>query len=82
MDVNLVDLSLFELKYRQALLFTMIEGLKEGCSFAFSDDRDPAQIENDLSISELKGYRWAKGKCKDGVSFAYFIERQASKDGG
>ena len=79
MEIPVIDLTLFEAKYRQAILFTMIEALIEGRAFSFSDDRDANEIENELVTSNLAGYRWARRAGKDSENVAYLIERYSNK---
>ena len=62
MNTSVIDLKLFAPKYRQALLYTMIEGLTEGSSFLFFDDRKPQDIEKELEAAGLNGYRWCRKK--------------------
>lgn len=75
----MIDLKVFAQRYRQALLYAMIEGLKEGASFAFFDDRDPNVIESELASAGLSDYRWFRAEAgpKKG-ELAYFIERKSS----
>ncbi len=73
--MSIIDLKVFAPRYRQALLFAMIEGLNEGASFSFSDDRDPIEIELELASAGLVGYRWARKIEMPTGSPAYVIER-------
>lgn len=75
MENQVIDLTVFALKYRQALLFAMIEGLNEGSAFFFSDDRDPNKIELELAAAGLGGYRWEKASVTLKGNSAYLIER-------
>lgn len=79
MDQQVIDFKVFAPKYRQALLYTMIEGLREGASFTFSDDRDPDEIERELAASGLVGYRWSRREAGSGAECAYVIERSPSE---
>lgn len=85
MEASVVNLRVFAPKYRQALLFAMIEGLIEGKSFYFLDDRDSSEIENELKTADLTDYRWSKNTKNDSAETSYYIERKAeekSSDGG
>ena len=77
MSVSIIDLNAFAPKYRQALLFTMVEGLLSGQSFYFLDNRDTKIIEEELSSSDLKGYRWSIKNSSDEPIAMYLIEREA-----
>ena len=76
LDIPTIDLKIFALRYRQALLYAMIEGLNEGSSFSFSDDRDPNEIESELASAGLDGYRWARTNAVPRNTFTYLIERK------
>lgn len=76
LGIPTIDLKIFAPKYRQALLYAMIEGLIEGSAFSFSDDRDPNEIELELASAGLNGYRWAKANSAPKDEPAYLIERQ------
>lgn len=75
LKVPIIDLKIFAPKYRQALLYAMIEGLNNGSAFSFSDDRDPNEIELELASAGLKGYRWARANGDSQDDTAYLIER-------
>ncbi len=77
LNIPTIDLKIFAQKYRQALLFAMIEGLNEGSAFSFSDDRDPGKIESELSSADLNGYRWVKASNTSKGNAAYLIERKS-----
>lgn len=78
METSIIDLKLFAPKYRQALLYTMIEGLTEGSSFLFFDDRNPQDIENELEAAGLSGYRWIRKKGRTHLETGYQIERTSN----
>ncbi len=82
MGIPTIDLTTFVLKFRQALLYAMIEGLNEGAAFSFSDDRDPNEIELELESAGLDGYRWARANTSSKGDPTYLIERksQATKE--
>ncbi len=71
---SIIDLKLFAQKYRQALLFTMIEGLIAGKEFCFLDDRNPNEVEDELRAAGLKDYKWTRTATK-GKSSIYLIQR-------
>ncbi|MCC6278922.1 MAG: hypothetical protein IT289_13495 [Oligoflexia bacterium] len=79
MEVPVINLRLFAPKYRQALLYAMIEGLERGKAFCFSDDRDPEEIEKELSASDLGGYQWTKKEIIAENEVAYLIERMGEE---
>lgn len=76
MNIPTIDLKIFAPKYRQALLYAMIEGLNEGAAFSFSDDRNPGEIESELSSAGLNGYRWVRASNASKGDAAYLIERK------
>ena len=78
MDTSTIDLKVFAPRYRQALLYTMIEGLIEGSSFSFFDDRNPNEIENELIAAGLTGYRWFRKDGRVPSEASYLIERQTT----
>lgn len=85
LEMPTIDLKVFAPRYRQALLYAMIEGLNEGSAFSFSDDRDPNEIESELVSAGLNGYRWARTNLAQTGTLAYLIERNAifmTKEGG
>ena len=73
--MSTIDLKIFEPKYRQALLFTMIEGLRQGGAFFFIDDRSSTEIEKELASAKLDGYRWKKQNENIDEGASYMIER-------
>jgi uncharacterized protein (DUF2249 family) len=79
MQVSTIDLRVFAPRYRQALLYAMIEGLKEGSAFSFSDDRDALEIEKELAQSDLSDYRWARANSSEVGDPAYVIERKKNQ---
>ncbi len=79
MEIPIIDLKIFAPKYRQALLYAMIEGLNEGSAFSFSDDRDSNEIELELASAGLSGYRWARADVAPKGDTAYLIERQSQR---
>ena len=58
MMLNQINLTEFKPPYRQALLFSMIEGLNEGGAFTFIDSRSSEEIESELGAAGLIGYCW------------------------
>lgn len=76
LEISVIDLKVFARKYRQALLYTMIEGLNEGAAFSFSDDRASNEIEAELVAAGLEGYRWARKEGLKNGDTAYLIERK------
>ncbi len=80
MDTSTIDLKVFAPKYRQALLYTMIEGLIKGSSFSFFDDRNPNEIESELAAAGLSGYRWFRQMGRVPSETGYLIERQTSNN--
>lgn len=77
LNIPTIDLKIFAPKYRQALLYAMIEGLNEGSAFSFSDDRNPGEIESELSSAGLNGYRWVRASNASKGDAAYLIERKS-----
>lgn len=72
-----INLKIFDHRYRQALLYAMIEGLKEGSAFLFSDDRDPNEIELELASAGLSGYHWVRKTVSSQGDPVYLIERHS-----
>ena len=77
LEAPMIDLKVFAQRYRQALLYAMIEGLNEGAAFSFSDDRDPNAIESELSSAGLRGYRWSRTETSPKGGLAFLIERKS-----
>lgn len=75
MDHLNVDLTIFEPKYRQALLFTMIEGLIEGESFSFFDNRTPEAIELELKNAELPTHTWERRATDRSSGVVYLVTK-------
>lgn len=80
MSASVINLKLFAPKYRQALLFAMIEGLVAGEEFCFLDDRDSIEIESELSAAGLKGYKWNRVSTNNDVESAYLIKRNLDQN--
>lgn len=76
MESSIIDLKIFAPKYRQAILYTMIEGLSKGHSFTFYDDRSSTEIENELAAAGLSGYHWFRKVGITTSEAGYVIERE------
>lgn len=70
-----MDLTLIEPKYRQALLFTAIEGLVHGGEFEFIDNRSVQAIEDELNASGLVGYHWVKTSAGNQGRVTYMVRK-------
>jgi uncharacterized protein (DUF2249 family) len=79
MEAFNIDLTVFEPKYRQALLFAMIEGLIEGASFTFKDNRKAQDIESELIAAHLNDYRWERRQFESAGEVTYFVEKKPTK---
>lgn len=74
-----INLTLFVPKYRQALLYAMIEGLIDGAAFTFIDNRGHKAIETELKGADLMGCRWTRKSGEGGEESVYLVEKTAVK---
>lgn len=72
---SIIDLRSFEMKYRQALLFTLIEGLAQGESFQFIDSRSPREVEEEMAEARLSNYAWGRYGLSDEGDVTFFVRR-------
>jgi uncharacterized protein (DUF2249 family) len=79
LDSPVIDLQVFAPRYRQALLFAMIEGLESGKAFCFKDDRDSREVEEELQAAGLVGYNWTRKNGQNAGDAFYFIEKEKVK---
>ncbi|MGZ3773875.1 MAG: hypothetical protein ACXVCY_03210 [Pseudobdellovibrionaceae bacterium] len=79
MKKSVVDLTVFLPRYRQALLFGMIEGLKVGEGFVFFDSLSETDVFGEFSKSSLEGYSWRRIDSDDADIVKYEIQKDFDK---
>lgn len=76
---NVIDLRQFQSRFRQALVFSLFEGLRETGTLTFIDEFNPDEMMQKFKESNLLNSKWRVQALEDG-SWAFEITK--TKDGG
>ena len=55
---TVIDFRNIDRSFRHAIFFSLFEGLKEGASFEFVNDHDPAPLYNQLRQLAIQNLEW------------------------
>lgn len=64
---SILDIRLFDDRYRTGLIFSLFEGLLEGCQIKFVCDTNPSEYENYFQSAKLKNIDLNKSQNNDGT---------------
>ncbi len=66
MRQTVIHVPSFEGEYKTALLFSMVEGLKQGEGFKFVCDQNPSELETLLREAKVPNLEWKSKSAKGG----------------
>lgn len=82
---TVIDFSKIQQSFRHAIFFSMFEGLKDGESFEFINDHDPAGLHKQVRRMELPNLEWIyeeSGPTQWRISVKKSPSTEKKEDGG
>lgn len=76
---SVIDFRNFEPRTQQALFFSLFEGLKDGTSFEFVNDQDPAALYRQLKAMDVSNLDWSSFESGPGLWKIRVSKKPSSK---